>query len=226
MRRGRTRRSRRALAGWGALGELGFELGDAPVGEPVVGAGGFQKVCPGPGCSGPVKMSSPLHLRKCLSRAYKSILAVVPPCARECRFIRVSRVLDAFQHRPGVGLMLTQRRSCRRGYACPGSSKRRIGWPVTSAIRSSSLSTCSTSAPCSSAVAAMIRSGIRRGCLAWPIPARTCPRAAGVCCQRPRRFPRRERGAGMFRTARGRGGVLRIGSATRTRKSSSVSRAG
>ena len=49
---------------------------------------------------------------------------------------------------------------------------------------------------------------------------------AGVCCQRPRRFPRQERWAGTLRTARGRDGVLRIGSATRTRKSSSVSRAG
>src|SRR5579859_209941 len=37
-----------ALAGWGALGELGFELGDAPVGEPVVGAGGFQPLFQGP----------------------------------------------------------------------------------------------------------------------------------------------------------------------------------
>jgi hypothetical protein len=36
-----------ASAGWGALGELGFELGDAPVGEPVVGAGGFQPVLEG-----------------------------------------------------------------------------------------------------------------------------------------------------------------------------------
>src|SRR5579862_3411821 len=36
-----------ALAGWGALGELGFELGDAPVGEPVVGAGGFQPLFQG-----------------------------------------------------------------------------------------------------------------------------------------------------------------------------------
>src|SRR5438067_2022190 len=37
-----------ASAGWGALGELGFELGDAPVSEPVVGAGGFQPVFQGP----------------------------------------------------------------------------------------------------------------------------------------------------------------------------------
>src|SRR6266568_1382470 len=37
-----------ALAGWGAFGELGFELGDAPVGEPVVGAGGFEPVFQGP----------------------------------------------------------------------------------------------------------------------------------------------------------------------------------
>lgn len=32
----------RYLQGPGVLSELGFELGDAPVGEPVVGAGGLQ----------------------------------------------------------------------------------------------------------------------------------------------------------------------------------------
>jgi len=35
-------------AGWCALGELGFELGDAPVSEAVVGAGGFQPFLQGP----------------------------------------------------------------------------------------------------------------------------------------------------------------------------------
>src|SRR5271165_6310896 len=38
-------RMRRSVAG---LGELGFELGDAPVSEPVVGAGGFQPFLQGP----------------------------------------------------------------------------------------------------------------------------------------------------------------------------------
>src|ERR1035441_7540593 len=42
-----------ASAGWGVLGalgfeELGFELGDAPVGEAGVGAGGFQSFFQGP----------------------------------------------------------------------------------------------------------------------------------------------------------------------------------
>ncbi len=46
-----------------------------------------------------------------------------------------------------------------------------------------------------------------------------------VECQRPRRFPRRVR-AGASRTGRSGGDALRIGSAMRTRKSSSVSRAG
>jgi hypothetical protein len=45
-------------------------------------------------------------------------------------------------------------------------------------------------------------------------------------CQRPRRFGRRGSCAEGFRTARSLAGALRIGSATRTRKSSSVPRAG
>ena len=44
--------------------------------------------------------------------------------------------------------------------------------------------------------------------------------------QRPRRFGRRGSRAEAFRAARSLGGALRIGSATRTRKSSSVPRAG
>jgi hypothetical protein len=46
-----------------------------------------------PGSARPAKVSSPLHLHKCLSGAYRVILAVVPPCAGECRFVRVVPVL-------------------------------------------------------------------------------------------------------------------------------------
>ena len=41
----------------------------------------------------PVKLSSPLHLHKCLSGAYTVILTVVPLHAGECRFVRVTSVL-------------------------------------------------------------------------------------------------------------------------------------
>ena len=64
------------------------------------------------------------------------------------------------------------------------------------------------------------------------LPGKPFREAAGqapgghACCQRPRRLPGRGRRRGAFRTVRGRNGALRIGSATRTRKSSSVSRAG
>jgi hypothetical protein len=53
-----------------------------------------------------VKFTSPLHLHKCLSGAYTVILAVVPPCAGECRFIRVVGVLDASPPRTCVGFVL------------------------------------------------------------------------------------------------------------------------
>ena len=45
------------------------------------------------GSASPVKLSSPLHLHKCWPGAYTVILAVVPPCAGECRFVRVTSVL-------------------------------------------------------------------------------------------------------------------------------------
>ena len=46
-----------------------------------------------PGSASPVKLSSPLHLHKCWSGAHTVILAVVPPRAGECRFVRVTSVL-------------------------------------------------------------------------------------------------------------------------------------
>ena len=36
------------------------------------------------GSARPLKLSSPLHLHKCLSGAYTGILAAVPPCVGEC----------------------------------------------------------------------------------------------------------------------------------------------
>jgi hypothetical protein len=48
----------------------------------------------------------------------------------------VGRSRQSPRRRPRVGFVLAQRRSGRRGDAWPGSSRRRIGWPVTSAIRS------------------------------------------------------------------------------------------
>jgi hypothetical protein len=51
-----------------------------------------------------MKFTSPRHLQKGLSGAYKGILAAVPPCAAECRSVRVTRVLDAA--RPGLVLLL------------------------------------------------------------------------------------------------------------------------
>jgi len=67
----------------------------------------------------------------------------------------------------------------------------------------------------------------------WPAPAAQAVPGSGrtalgrhACCQRPRRLPGRGRRRGAFRTVRGWDGALRIGSATRARKSSSVSRAG
>jgi len=59
-----------------------------------------------PGSGGPVKFSSPLHLHKCMSGTYRSILAVVPPCAGECRFVRVIPVLIFPGHRTCVGFVL------------------------------------------------------------------------------------------------------------------------
>ncbi len=67
----------------------------------------------------------------------------------------------------------------------------------------------------------------------WPASvAQAVPRSGRTalsrhaCYQRPRRLRGRGCRRGAFRTVRGRDGALRIGSATRTRKSSSVSRAG
>jgi hypothetical protein len=48
-----------------------------------------------------VKLSSPLHLHKCWPGAYTVILAVVPPCAGECRSVRVTSVL-IFARAPGL----------------------------------------------------------------------------------------------------------------------------
>ena len=113
-----------------------------------------------------MEMSSPLHLHKGLSWAYTGILSVVPSYAGKYRFIRVASVLifpggrtcvvfvcaaktldsqvsggpdSPLAQRPlavVLGAGRRQGRSRRRGYAWPGSSKRRIGWPVTSAISS------------------------------------------------------------------------------------------
>ena len=55
----------------------------------------------------PVKLSSPLHLHKCLSGAYTVILTVVPPRAGECRFVRVTSVL--IFPRPRLVLLLCWR---------------------------------------------------------------------------------------------------------------------
>jgi len=82
--------------------------------------------------------------------------------------------------------------------------------------------------------------GTRQLCRPWKrrrpggqhLPRKPSREAAGqptgghACCQGPRRLPGRGRRRGAFRTMRGRDGALRIGSATRTRKSSSVSGAG
>ena len=43
-----------------------------------------------------MKFVSPLHLHKGLSGAHTAMLAVVPPCAGECRFVRVIPVLIFF----------------------------------------------------------------------------------------------------------------------------------
>jgi hypothetical protein len=57
----------------------------------------------------PVKLSSPLHLHKCLPGAYTGILAVMPPCAGECRFVRVVPV-STFPGAPArVGFVLLTR---------------------------------------------------------------------------------------------------------------------
>jgi hypothetical protein len=55
-----------------------------------------------------VKLSSPLHLHKGLSGTYTGILAVVPPCAGECRFVRVVPVLIFLSGRTCVGFVLPQ----------------------------------------------------------------------------------------------------------------------
>lgn len=56
--------------------------------------------------------------------------------------------------------------------ACAGGQRRRrsAGWPVMLAMRSKSLSRCSTVSPASSAAAAISRSGID-GARCWPLPA-------------------------------------------------------
>jgi hypothetical protein len=59
----------------------------------------------------------PRHLHKGLSEACSGILAVVPTYTGECRFVRVSRVLDAFPHRTCVGFVLAQRRWTARSAA-------------------------------------------------------------------------------------------------------------
>jgi hypothetical protein len=59
----------------------------------------------------------PRHLYKGLSEACSGILAVVPTYTGECRFVRVSRVLDAFPHRTCVGFVLAQRRWTARSAA-------------------------------------------------------------------------------------------------------------
>ena len=53
------------------------------------------------GSASPVKLSSPLHLHKCWPGTYTVILAVVPPCAGECRSVRVTSVL-IFARAPGL----------------------------------------------------------------------------------------------------------------------------
>ena len=54
-----------------------------------------------PGSTSPVELSSPLHLHKCWPGTYTVILAVVPPCAGECRSVRVTSVL-IFARAPGL----------------------------------------------------------------------------------------------------------------------------
>jgi hypothetical protein len=53
-----------------------------------------------------VKLSSPLHLHKCLSGAYTSILAVVTPRAEEYRFVSVAPGLIMPDSMSCVGFVL------------------------------------------------------------------------------------------------------------------------
>ena len=54
-----------------------------------------------------MKLSSSLHLHKCLSGAYTVILAAVPPCAGECRFVRVASVLIFTRALPALSTTFT-----------------------------------------------------------------------------------------------------------------------
>ncbi len=65
-----------------------------------------------------MKLSSPLHLHKCWSGAYTVILAVVPPRAGECRFVRVTSVL-IFARAPACVVFVLARTPGR-----PGTSAR------------------------------------------------------------------------------------------------------
>jgi hypothetical protein len=65
-----------------------------------------------------VKFVSPLHLHKGLSGAYTAMLVVVPPCAGECRFVRVIPVLIFFGARTCGGFVFAPSphgRQVRRG---------------------------------------------------------------------------------------------------------------
>ena len=67
-----------------------------------------------------MKFSSPLHLHKCMSGAYAAILAVVPPCAGECRFVRVIPVLIFPRGTSCVGFVLPRLMSARPGTVIAG----------------------------------------------------------------------------------------------------------
>ncbi len=81
----------------------------------------------------PCEVHQPRHLHKGLSGAYTGILAVVSPCAGECRFVRVVPVLIF----PAGGLVLVL---CCRG--SPGSHRYRR--PAQRARRTSSCASAST----------------------------------------------------------------------------------
>jgi hypothetical protein len=65
-----------------------------------------------------VKLSSPLHLHKCLSGAYTDILAVVPSRDGECRFVRVTSVL-IFARAPGLCCLCVSANTRKARDICP-----------------------------------------------------------------------------------------------------------
>src|ERR1700722_15934053 len=78
-----------------------------------------------PGTSRVVNIVGPLHLHKGLSRANETMLAVVPPCAAKCRFVRGISVGEATATR-------TDRKITDLSWACgsgpgPGAASGLVG---------------------------------------------------------------------------------------------------